>query len=74
MYKAYLSSEQLKEYLRVLNEKELIKYEEDSRLYRVTDRGLRFMNVYDEISELMPGPEERKPRVERGTTTPPLSL
>jgi predicted transcriptional regulator len=64
MYKAYLSSEQLKEYLRVLNEKELIKYEEDSRLYRVTDRGLRFMNVYDEISELISGAEERKPRFE----------
>ena len=74
MYKAYLSSEQIREYLRVLNEKELIKYEEDSRLHRVTDKGLRFMNVYDEISELISDVEERKPSFERGDTTPTLSL
>ena len=59
MYRAYLSVAQLNEYLRDLTEKQLIRYEEDSRIFRVTDRGIRFLSVYDEISELVTVSEER---------------
>lgn len=54
MYRAYMSYSQLKEYLRLLEEKELIKYEAGSQLYVLTDKGLRFMNAYDKINELVP--------------------
>ncbi len=53
MYKAYLSYTQVKEYLSFLLENNLIKYEEGSQLYRITERGLHFLQVYGEISDLV---------------------
>jgi predicted transcriptional regulator len=70
MYRAYLSVAQLNEYLRDLTEKQLIRYEEDSRIFRVTDRGIRFLNVYDEISELVTVSEERPFLKELATPLP----
>lgn len=52
MYKAYMSYTQIKEYLSFLQENGLIKYEEGA-LYRVTEKGLQFLEAYDEISELI---------------------
>lgn len=60
MYKAYLSFSQLKEYLTVLQEKGLLSYEDGSHLYRLTEKGLRFMNAYDEIEELVSAVNEKK--------------
>ena len=70
MYKAYLSYVQLKEYLKLLQERELINYEEGSRLYTITEKGLRFMNAYDKISELVPSIEERNSLLQDGKKTP----
>lgn len=53
MYKAYLSYTQVKEYLSFLLENGLIKYEEGSQLYRITEKGLHFLQVYGEISDLV---------------------
>lgn len=53
MYKAYMSYTQIKEYLSFLQKNELIKYEEGAQLYRVTEKGLQFLEAYDEISELI---------------------
>ena len=58
MYKAYLSYSQLKEYLSLLQERDLLKYEEGSQIYTITEKGLRFMNAYDDIRELVSGPTE----------------
>jgi predicted transcriptional regulator len=59
MYKAYLSYSQLKEYLSLLQDRQLLKYEEGSQIYTITEKGLRFMNAYDDIRELVSGtPEE----------------
>jgi len=55
MYKAYLSYSQLKEYLSLLEERRLLRYEEDLQIYMITERGIRFMNAYDEIRELVSG-------------------
>jgi predicted transcriptional regulator len=60
MYKAYLSFSQLKEYLSILQEKNLLAYEEGSNLYRLTQKGLRFMNAYDEIEQLVSTPAENR--------------
>ncbi len=53
MYRAYLSYTQLKEYLRFLQENNLVKYEEGTQLYRVTEKGRHFLHAYEEISDLV---------------------
>ena len=53
MYKAYLSYTQVKEYLSFLLENGLIKYEEGTQIYRITEKGLHFLQVYSEISDLV---------------------
>lgn len=53
MYQAYLSYAQVKEYLRFLQENNLIKYEEGTQLFKITDKGRHFLNAYDEISDLV---------------------
>jgi predicted transcriptional regulator len=53
MYKAYLSYTQVKEYLRFLQENNLVKYEEGTQLYRVTEKGRHFLHAYEEISDLV---------------------
>lgn len=53
MYKAFLSYTQLKEYLRFLEKSNLLKYEEGTQLYKITDKGRHFLHAYDEISELV---------------------
>jgi predicted transcriptional regulator len=58
MYRAYLSYSQLKEYLSLLQDRQLLKYEEGSQVYTITEKGLRFMNAYDEIRELVSGNED----------------
>jgi predicted transcriptional regulator len=59
MYRAYLSYSQLKEYLKLLQSRDLIRYEEGSQLYHLSERGLRFINVYREIKELVPTADEQ---------------
>ncbi|NHI02313.1 hypothetical protein DYY67_1995 [Candidatus Nitrosotalea sp. TS] len=52
MYQAYLSYTQLKEYLAYLEQGEMIKYEEGTQLYRITEKGRKLMHLYEEIGEL----------------------
>jgi predicted transcriptional regulator len=60
MYRAYMSYSQLKEYLKLLEERELITYDPASQLYLLTEKGLKFMNAYDRINELVPSVNEGK--------------
>jgi predicted transcriptional regulator len=54
MYKAFLSFEQLKEYLTVLQEKGLIEYEEEHKTYRTTTKGIRLLQLVNNMEELTP--------------------
>jgi predicted transcriptional regulator len=66
MYRAYMSYAQLKEYLALLQEKGLIEFDDRTQLYRLTEKGLRFMNAYDKIYELVPKASERNAPPEKG--------
>jgi predicted transcriptional regulator len=56
MYKAFLSYAQLKEYLSVLIENNLLEYLEGSQTYKTTEKGLNFVKMHNEIGELLQTP------------------
>lgn len=60
MYRAYMSYAQLKEYLALLEGRELIRFQPESQLYLLTEKGLRFMEACDRIHELMPSTAQGK--------------
>jgi predicted transcriptional regulator len=51
MYKAFLSFAQLREYLSMLAEKGLIEYEEGLQKYRTTDKGIRLLQIYNQMND-----------------------
>jgi predicted transcriptional regulator len=53
MYIAFLSYNQLREYLSVLIENSLIEYLEGTQTYKTTEKGLNFLKIYNEIGELL---------------------
>jgi len=68
MYSAYLSYAQVQEYLQYLTEKRLISFDQDTHTYKLTEQGLHFLRVYDEISDIVSLKNSQVP----GTTAPPL--
>jgi predicted transcriptional regulator len=52
MYKAYLSYAQLKRFLSSLLEKGLINYAKEDRLYTITEKGMRLLQVYNQLNQL----------------------
>jgi predicted transcriptional regulator len=54
MYFAFLSYNQLKEYLSVLVENNLIEYLEGTNKYKTTEKGLFFLKMHNELEELLP--------------------
>jgi len=53
MYKAFLSYAQLKEYLSVLIENNLLEYLQGSQTYKTTEKGFNFLKMHNEIAELL---------------------
>ena len=53
MYKALLSYEQVKEYLVMLTENDLIAYDKPSGRFSTTNKGYEFMKRYEELSKLI---------------------
>jgi predicted transcriptional regulator len=53
MYKSFLSYAQLKEYLSVLIENNLLEYIEGTQTYRTTEKGLNFLKMNNEIGKLL---------------------
>jgi predicted transcriptional regulator len=52
MYKSYLSFNQLKVYLATLQENGLIEYEVGVRRYRITERGMRVLQLQNKMEEI----------------------
>ena len=53
MYKAYLSFNQLREYLTLLVENGLIEYEVGMRTYRTTEKGIRLLQIQNTMDEIV---------------------
>ncbi|NAL77440.1 winged helix-turn-helix domain-containing protein [Nitrososphaera sp. AFS] len=52
MYRAYLSFNQLREYLALLVENELMEYEEGMRTYRTTEKGIRLLQIQNQMAPI----------------------
>jgi predicted transcriptional regulator len=61
MYKAFLSYTQLKEYLAILEESQLLAYDNREQTFKTTQKGLRFLNITNSLQGLM----ERLPTTQR---------
>jgi len=54
MYFAFLSHNQVKEYLSLLIENNLIEYLDGTHRFRTTEKGLNYLKMYSEIKKLLP--------------------
>jgi predicted transcriptional regulator len=54
MYFAFLSYNQLNEYLSVLIENNLLEYLDGTRTFKTTEKGLHFLKMHNEIKKLLP--------------------
>jgi predicted transcriptional regulator len=53
MYKAFISYVQLKEYLTVLTESDLLSYDQETHTFKTTEKGLRFLEIYNQLGDVM---------------------
>ena len=53
MYIAFLSYNQLNEYLSILIENNLLEYLEGTHKFKTTEKGLNFLKMHNEIGELL---------------------
>jgi len=54
MYSAFISFNQLREYLSLMVENGLIQYEEGMHTYRTTEKGMRLLHIQNKIDEVAP--------------------
>ena len=54
MYIAFLSYNQVHEYLSILIENNLIEYLDGTQTYKTTEKGLHFLKLHNEIRKLLP--------------------
>ena len=53
MYKAFLSYNQLNEYLSILIENNLIEYLDGNKTFKTTEKGLNLLKIHNEMAELL---------------------
>ena len=53
MYSAFLNYFQLKEYLPMLTERDLLCYNADTRTFKTTEKGLMLLETYNLLVDLM---------------------
>ena len=53
MYKAVLGYTQLEEHLVRLTERDLLRYDGNTRTFKTTEKGLRFLQIYNQIEDMI---------------------
>jgi predicted transcriptional regulator len=53
MNRALLSYKQMKEHLMFLAEKDLLRYEKESGTFKTTEKGLRFLQIYSRMEDMI---------------------
>ena len=53
MYSSRLSHYQLTSHLRVLLNHSLLEYDEQEKVYKITTRGLQFIELYTKMAEML---------------------
>jgi predicted transcriptional regulator len=53
LYKAFLSHAQLKDYLTILTDSDLLRYDLDTQTFKTTEKGLRFLEIYKRIDDVV---------------------
>jgi predicted transcriptional regulator len=53
IYNAFLSHDPLEEYVKLLAESGLLCYDSITGTFKSTERGLKFLNIYTEMDQLM---------------------
>ncbi|HEX7033804.1 MAG TPA: winged helix-turn-helix domain-containing protein [Nitrososphaera sp.] len=53
MYKAFLSYSQLKEYMAMLIQNELLAHDMENNMYRTTSKGIRFLETSRQLGGLL---------------------
>jgi predicted transcriptional regulator len=54
MYKAVLSYDLMKQHLVFLAENDMIEYEQGMMTYRTTEKGMRLLQLYNNMNEMAP--------------------
>ena len=60
MYKTFLPYTRLKEYLTLMVENDLLKYDQRERLYKTTEKSNRFLRLYNQIEAITPGQDDMR--------------
>jgi len=58
--KAHLGDNQLKEYLRVLTENDLLSFDSATCKFRITQKGHKFVQLYNKMSDLLREGQEQQ--------------
>jgi predicted transcriptional regulator len=62
MYKALLSYKQLKEYLTLLIENDLLRHDSLTHTYKTTEKGFRLLQFYNQLDDMMKKVSQPSPR------------
>jgi len=54
MYKSFISYNQLKEYLTILIENNLIEYLDGTQTFKTTEKGLNYLKLHNALGEMLP--------------------
>jgi len=60
MYNAFLSYAQLEEYLTLMVENGLLKYDQRGQIYKTTEKSNRFLRLYNQIEVITPGQDDMR--------------
>jgi predicted transcriptional regulator len=55
MYNAFLSWTQVKEYLALLAQRDLVSYDSITQTYKTTEKGMRLLQFCNELEDMMKG-------------------